>query len=130
MLIIALSTLSNCWRLMGIQPIKTRQILHCYVNGVLNSIIPTILLTAFNAIMKKHLKALLASGIFTSGTNTALRKSIFRAKITMSITIIFLISQILNWIDLVCDLVCTCLHQAKLGLKMVHINFIFFAADN
>ena len=105
MFIITLSSLLNCHRLMVIES-YTGEVL-AIVNNLVNSVIPSILLTIFSALMYKHLKALLASGFFNSSTNTQLQKSIFRAKITLSITLIFIISQAINWIYVIAYLVCT-----------------------
>ena len=68
---------------------------------VVTSVIPTILLILFNTIIYKRFKALLTSGFFNSGANAQLQKSVFRTKITMSITCIFIVCQVLQWIWLV-----------------------------
>ena len=105
MFIIVISSLLNCPYLMVIESYTGLTL--AIVNILVNSVIPSILLTVFSALMYKHLKALLASGFFNSGTNTQLQKSIFRAKITLSITLIFIISQAISWIHIIAKLVCT-----------------------
>ena len=73
-----------------------------------NSVIPAILLITFSTILYKRLKGLLTSGFFNSGANAQLQKTVFRAKITMSITFIFILCQALLWVYLVAMLVSIC----------------------
>ena len=75
------------------------------VNYAVNSILPTLPMIVINVFLYRRLKTLLGSGLFNSGANAELQKSIFRAKITMLIAFIFISSQILTWVFLIFDLV-------------------------
>ena len=75
------------------------------VNFLVKSFIPTIPIIVFNAILYKRLKQLLNSGSFNFGCNSELQKSVFRAKVTISIALIFVSSQVLLWIQIIIILV-------------------------
>ena len=101
--ILALATLLNIYELFNNDSITGFRLKAA--NMFVNSVIPSIFLIVFNTIIYKRLKGLFDSGFFNSGANAQLQKNIFRARITMSITFIFIICQAFLWIDLVLFLV-------------------------
>ena len=64
---------------------------------LVTALIPCILVLYLNIALYKQLKVLRASDEFNELTNKALRKSILRARLSLSITFIFVISQLLTW---------------------------------
>ena len=91
-----------------------------------NSVIPAILLITFSTILYKRLKGLLTSGFFNSGANAQLQKTVFRAKITMSITFIFILCQALLWVYLVMMLVSICCGSSHFKNMEVLVSFQVF----
>ena len=114
MFILALATLLNMYELFNNDSFTGLRLKAA--NMFVNSVIPSIFLIVFNTIIYKRLKGLFDSGFFNSGANAQLQKNIFRARITISITSIFIICQALLWIGLVLLLVSykgICIYEGK-----------------
>ena len=65
---------------------------------LLQALIPCSLVLYLNLALYKRLKILVASEEYSLQTNQALRRSILRARLSLSITFIFVTSQLLTWI--------------------------------
>ena len=65
---------------------------------LLLALIPCTLVLYLNLALYKRLKILVASEEYSLQTNQALRRSILRARLSLSITFIFVTSQLLTWI--------------------------------
>ena len=103
MFILVLATLLNIHEFINIDSMTGYRLKAA--NMFVNSVIPSTLLIVFSTIIYKRLKGLLSSGFYNSGANAQLKKTVFRAKITISITIIFVLCQVLLWFWLVMLLV-------------------------
>ena len=101
--ILVLATVLNIHQLFKVTSMTGLRLSIAYI--FVTSVIPSILLIVFGTIIYKRLKGLLTSGFFNSGANAQLQKTVFRAKITLSINLIFICNQVLLWINLVQSLV-------------------------
>ena len=95
--IIVLVTLLNIQNFIAVDYASTGFTLKL-ANLAVNSILPTLPMIVINVFLYRRLKTLLGSGLFNAGANAELQKSIFRAKITMLISFIFISSQVLTWV--------------------------------
>ena len=121
MFILSLATLLNIYELFNIDSMTGFKLKAA--NMFVNSVLPSILLIVFSTIIYKRLKGLLDSGFFNSGANAQLQKTVFRAKITMSITLIFIICQALLWIYLVLFLV------SFINFRNTYIQYMYIHID-
>ena len=82
--------------LLGAQYIVPKKI--TFLIGV--SILPSILMILFNTLLHRQLKQFTTRGpSYLEEANDALKKSIFKAKMSMMITLTFVLSQITGWIS-------------------------------
>ena len=102
--IIVLVTLLNIQNFIAVDYASTGFTLKL-ANLAVNSILPTLPMIVINVFLYRRLKTLLGSGLFNAGANAELQKSIFRAKITMLISFIFISSQVLTWVLFISTLV-------------------------
>ena len=98
MSIIVLVTLLNIQNFIDVKSVTDTGKTLKLVNMAVNSILPTLPMIVINVFLYRRLKTLLGSGLFNAGANAELQKSIFRAKITMLISFIFISSQVLTWV--------------------------------
>ena len=94
-------------------PTDSNLIIMRSINFLINSFIPTILIITFNAILHKRLKSLLdshSSAFGGNARNTTLQKAVFSTKITLSISLVFLFCQVLEWVQIVMVLIRHTIH--------------------
>ena len=103
--IIVLVTLLNIQNFIDVKSVTDTGKTLKLVNMAVNSILPTLPMIVINVFLYRRLKTLLGSGLFNAGANAELQKSIFRAKITMLISFIFISSQVLTWVLFISTLV-------------------------
>ena len=73
------------------------------------ALIPCTLVVYLNLALYKRLKILVASEEYNLQANQALRRSILRARLSLSITFIFVSSQLLTWIPFPIEVIFTTL---------------------
>ena len=88
---------------------------------LVHAVIPCTLILVLNCALYKKLGVLQSSEDFKMFANAALRKSILRVRLALSISLIFVISQILLWLPLLYDV--STLKHSNFRFKS---NSIFF----